>query len=154
MKRALCILGLSAALGLGAFWTGTRTRAPGCHETPQHGMNLDWLRSEFALTDEAFARIHDLHEAYKPGCEALCARIAENRRRIDKLAAEGERYTPELDAALREAANLRFASQRLYLQHAHAVAAAMSPEQGQRYAAMMKRRIFGQCECGSGMCLH
>jgi hypothetical protein len=154
MTRALVLLGLSAALGFGAFWAGTRTETPTCGEAPQCHTDLDWLKREYSLSDEVSARVRDLHEAYNPGCEALCARVLENRKHIDKLASGGEGYSPELDAALREAANLRFASQRLYLQHAHAVAAAMPPEQGQRYLAMMRGRIFEHCVCKSGMCPH
>lgn len=154
MTRAIAILLLSAALGFVAFWTGAGTRQTQCGAPPAHRESLDWLKSEFSLDDSTFERVRALHEAYLPICEDLCRRVAENRRRTETEAGRDEAYSPALDAALREAADLRLESQRLYLRHAHAVAAAMSPEQGQRYAAMMKKRVFGQCECGSGMCLH
>lgn len=154
MTRAVAILSLSLALGLGAFWAGGRTKAPGCGETTPCAESMGWLKSEFALDDAAFARVAQLHDNYKPACEDLCRRVVENRRHIEAEAARGEGYSPGLDAALREASDLRYESQRLYLRHAHAVAAAMPPDQSHRYLEMMKARVFNPCECGSGMCLH
>ncbi len=154
MTRAMAILSLSLALGLAAFWAGGRARAPGCGESPACHEGMGWLKSEFALDDETFARVSQLHDGYKPACEHLCRRVVVNRRRIEAEAGRGEGFSPGLDAALREASDLRYESQRLYLRHAHAVAAAMPPIQGHRYLEMMKARVFSPCECGSGMCLH
>ncbi len=154
MTRAIAILLLSAALGAVAFWTGAGTRQTQCGAPPAHHESLDWLKSEFSLDDSTFERVRALHEAYLPICEDICRRVVENRRRIETQAGRDEAYSPALDAALREAADLRHESQRLYLRHAQSVAVAMPRDQGKRYLAMMKARVFNRCECGSGMCLY
>lgn len=151
MRRMLMIVGLSCALGVAAFWAGSRVPERKCFPDSAQRADIEWLRREFALGDEAFGRVRVLHEEYKPVCEDLCRRVVENRRRIDELA---EGYSGELDAALREAADLRFESQRLYLRHVGAVAACMAPEQARRYTAMMRARVFEDCGCRGGMCLH
>lgn len=154
MRRALWLLGLAAVLGSAAFVAGSRMQRSDCDTRPTSDTAMDWLQQEFALDDKVFARVRGLHDAYTPACEDLCRRVVENRRRIDTLLGAGGEYSSELDAALRDAADLRFESQRLYLRHAHTVAAAMPPEQGRRYTAMMNARIFNHCDCKSGMCLH
>lgn len=154
MKRALWLMALAATLGPAAFVAGSRMHRPGCDSQPPGGTAMDWLKQEFALDDEVIARVRGLHDSYKPACEEMCRRVVANRRRIDASLEKGGGYSAELDAALREAADLRFESQRLYLQHVHAVAAAMPPEPSRRYTAMMNARIFNHCECASGLCLH
>lgn len=154
MRRTLLLLALAIMLGSAAFVAGSRIQRPDCGARPPCESTMDWLKREFALDDHTFARVQTLHDSYKPACEDLCRRVAANRRRIGELAKEETGYSSGLDAALREAADLRFESQRLYLRHVQAVAAAMPPEQGRRYTAMMRARVFSPCECKGGMCVH
>lgn len=154
MTRLLWLLVVAVVLGSAAFLVGSRVQHVGCETQPPQLDTLEWLRREFSLDQNEFDQVKSLHDAYKPACEDLCRRIAANRRRLNGLADAAKAYSPEVDAALSEATALRLESQRLYLRHVDGVAAAMGPAEAQRYVTMMKKRIFGDCGCRGGMCLH
>lgn len=153
MNRSILLLAIALAVGLGAFAAGSRIASPRCDGQKPCGDTMQWLKQEFSLDDATFGRVIALHDRYKPRCEDLCQRLVQNRQRTDR-ALSGGTFTPDLDAALREAADLRFESQRLYLQHVRAVASCMPEDQARRYTSMMTARVFDSCQCKGGMCIH
>lgn len=46
----------------------------------RESIGLEWLRQEYQLTDEAFARVRQLHRNYFSLCDAMCAEMIEAHR--------------------------------------------------------------------------
>ncbi|MEP6699470.1 MAG: periplasmic heavy metal sensor [Verrucomicrobiota bacterium] len=142
MKRGALVLLLALVLSASTyciyFWCATRT-AEAMLSKPEG--DYEWLRREFVLNDVEFAKITQLHEEYRPRCDAMCRRIAEANAKANALVASGHEVTPEIQAALNECAAAQQDCRRQMLQHVYAVSALMSPAHGDRYLKMMTSRI-------------
>lgn len=132
-------------LGLGLAATGYAAVYLLC--TAPHQMwlrgakpELAWLKHEFNLSDSEFARISRLHDAYKPQCAVMCLRIDALNASLTNLLAPANTITPEIEAKLREAAEVRVECQKAMLKHFYEVSQSMPPEQGKRYLAWMHTR--------------
>lgn len=143
MKRAIFILILGGGLALGGYWvsylanTASR-RAVLNSEAPE----LMWLKTEFKLSDEEFARISRLHEGYLPGCMERCAKISKINEKLEGLLAGTNSVTSEIEQAIDDAAQMRAECQKNMLKHFYQVSQAMPPEQGRRYFQWVKERTF------------
>jgi len=104
---------------------------------------MEWLGAEFQLTGEQFAKIKELHDAYRPKCTLMCQRIGSANERLAQLLGNNQSMTPEIEAALRECATVQEECRSNTLAHIYAVRAVMGPESGARYFKMMSARIFG-----------
>jgi Spy/CpxP family protein refolding chaperone len=102
---------------------------------------MDWLRMEFNLTDEQFAKIKALQEAYQPKCGQMCQRIMEADAHLDQLINTNTTMTPRVEAALKQCAIVQADCRRAMLGHIYAVAAEMSPVNRDRYLQMMEKSI-------------
>jgi hypothetical protein len=143
MKRVAVILLLGAALGLcaycGFYFAGTAShRALLESERPE----LAWLKKEFALSDAEFARVIQLHDAYKSECMEMCRQIDAKNEELKNLLAKAEKLTPEIEAKLDEAGQLRVRCQKNMLRHFLEVSRSMPSEQGQRYLAWVQQKTF------------
>lgn len=149
MKRGLLILLLALAASAAAFVI-TRNQCE-CsvttHATTPDGGSLlpelEWLRNEFKLTDEQFAKVQEQHLAYRPTCEALCKKVVTAQKSVHALAHAQNIASPELAAALQEQAAVRVECQKAMLQHLQKTAAVMSPEQARQYLDTMVRQVIG-----------
>jgi hypothetical protein len=121
---------LFAAAFTGFYYCGTSAcRAMMSEREPE----LAWLKREFKLTDEEFARITKLHEAYLPQCAQRCERIAEQNRKLEELLNKSSSVTPEIRDILAERAKTRADCEGEMLNHFMEVSKTMPPEQGKRY---------------------
>lgn len=102
---------------------------------------LEWLRREFKLNDAQFTKVKQLHEAYRPGCDQMCLRIAEANGEANALIASSKTMTPEIEAALKKCTALQNDCRQALLTHVYAVGAEMSPAEARRYIDMMTARI-------------
>ena len=118
------------------------TTAPGEQMLQQRGGELEWLRDEFHLSPEQFAGIQKAHQEYAPACEQLCLRIARANANADRLIQSSKAVTPELAAALQEAAATEEEARRAMLDHIYAVAAQMPEAQASRYIRLMRHRVL------------
>lgn len=94
---------------------------------------LAWMQQEYHLTDAQFARLCELHDAYRPKCMEMCRKIDAKNVELQKLLAATNAITPEIKQALAEAAQIRAECQAGMLEHFNTVAQTMPPEQGKRY---------------------
>jgi hypothetical protein len=143
MKRSLFILVLGLFIGAAAYGCiysvcMSPARAMERSQRPE----LAWLKEEFHLSDAEFKRVSDLHVAYLPHCREMCRKIDEQNAQLQKLLVGATNATPEIDAALVEVAQLRSGCQRMMLRHFFQVSQTMPPEQGRRYIAWVKRKVF------------
>jgi hypothetical protein len=139
----LLLVGLALLAALGGYtvcyrWmTGaSRSMLAG----PDAGMQ--WLRQEYHLTETQFVKVQDLHRQYTPKCEAMCDDINKANAHFREVLKKNARYSPEVDAALAECASVQASCRHALLQHAYAVSAEMSPEEGRRYLGMMAVRVI------------
>jgi uncharacterized membrane protein len=142
MKRLLLVwLGVlvlgAAAFGLCYHWSMRPVKAVA--QTPE--AELAWLRVEFQLSDEQFRRIEALHRSYDKLCMENCQQIVAANDRARRLVLANATTTPEIDAALREAAELQRECRREMLQHIYDVAAVLPPEKAARYRQLMAERV-------------
>jgi len=143
MKRGLIIALIALVLGAGMFVVcyrvGTR---PMRQFAAQQGGEMAWLAREFRLTAEQTQRIGQLHSDYEPRCAEMCRKIAENNAKLDRLMTTNHELTPEMEALLRESAEIQVECRREMLAHIYAVAVVMSPEQAGRYLALMRLQVL------------
>ncbi len=102
---------------------------------------MEWLRREFKLSDTQFTKVKQLHEAYRPGCDQMCLRIAEANGEANALIANSQTMTPAIEAALQKCSTLQNNCRQALLAHVYAVGAEMNPPDAHRYIEMMTARI-------------
>ena len=101
---------------------------------------LEWLRSDFQLTEAQFAKIKALHASYSVVCEEHCAAIQQAIQARNRLKA-GAPDANALVAADRKVEDLRVVCETAIAAHVRRCAAEMSPEAGQRYLALVLPKI-------------
>ena len=143
MKRAAIILVLGLAGAVAAYCALYRHSTAKQREilesqTPE----LAWLKDEFHLNDTEFARISDLHDAYRPHCKEMCRRIERENTALKELLAKTNVLTGEIEQRLTASSQLRLECQKQMLQHFLAVSRQMPPEQGRRYLSWVQERTF------------
>jgi hypothetical protein len=147
MNRSLVILlgalALGAGIFAGSFFTARRATVMCCVKPAD---DLNWLRTEFHLSDAEMAHIRELHEGYLPKCAEMCAKIAAKKRELESVLGNGTNLTAEAQTKLDEVAALRAQCQAQMLQHFISVSQAMPPEQGRHYLAEMKQLTLGTNE--------
>jgi hypothetical protein len=137
MKKPLVIIITGLLLAAGAYAGLFLARTGSIQgEAPSE---LLWLRNEFSLTEQEFARIRELHEGYQPDCAKMCARIAAANRELESLVLNTNEVTPEITKKLSEIGSIRQECQARMLKHFYAVSRAMPEEQGRRYLAEMQK---------------
>jgi hypothetical protein len=144
MKRFWSILLgglLVAAIAYGAayFACSAPSRRLAASPTPE----LAWLQKEFQIPDAEFARIAKLHETYSVACMERCQRIDAKNAELQSLLAATNAVTPQIEAALHEAAVIRAECQQAMLQHFYEVSRTMPPAQGRRYLDWVIGRTLG-----------
>lgn len=142
MKKSGIIFLAGLAAGLLAYaclyLTGSGRSTASAGTAPE----LAWIKTEFRLSDQQFARVAELHAAYRPTCAEMCRRIDEKNAALQKLLAATNSVTPEIQAALAEASRVRAECQAAMLKHVYEVSRAMPPEQARRYLAFMHERTL------------
>lgn len=143
MKRALFIIagGLFVAVTAYAcvYLAGTSTqRAVARSDKPA----LAWMQREYQLNDTQFARLCEVHDSYRPKCQAMCRMIDEKNTKLQELLTSSNVVTPEVKRALVEAAEIRAECQANMLEHFYSVAQTMPPEQSKRYLAWVKQETL------------
>ena len=103
---------------------------------------LTWMKHEYRLDDAQFARLCEVHDAYRPKCVEMCRMIDAKNAEIEKLLAATNVVTPEIRQALAEAAEIRAECEATMLEHFYRVAETMPPEQGKRYLAWIRQETF------------
>jgi hypothetical protein len=103
---------------------------------------LAWLKTEYHLSDAQFASVVQLHVAYRPKCAQMCRRIDEQNSKVQGLLAATNTVTPEIKAALAEAARLRVECETAMLEHFYETSRYMPPDQAARYLAWMQQETL------------
>lgn len=102
---------------------------------------LEWLRQEFKLNDEQFARVQEIHARYEPICESLCSRVIDARERLDRKLVAAPAYSAEIEEELSHFSRVKEDCHRAMLQHLYEVAEVMEPEERVRYLDKAKAQV-------------
>jgi len=128
MKNLLITAGIIVALcGLSysSFYALSRDSAE-VRQAVKAGDAMEWLRSEFHLTDGQYAEIQSMHDGYYVECSIHCA---------DIMAAQEEGKSAE------EVTRLEAICESAMAEHCRLVAAVMNTSNGARYLKIVMPRI-------------
>ncbi len=142
MKHLLVTLGV--VLALAAATAAVTYRSAGDREVRtamSNGAPLDWLRAEFKLNENQFARIKALHEAYSGVCEEHCRAIQEAVRMRNQLKQQPDVEPAALVSAEARVQELRRICETAITAHVRQCAALMPSGQGERYLALVLPKI-------------
>ena len=114
---------------------------PAVRAAVQKGDALEWLRNDFDLNDTQFAAVKQLHDSYALVCEEHCIAIQDAALHRKALKAQAPADPAALALAEKKLDELRVACETAIAAHVRQVAAQMSPEQGNRYLALVLPKI-------------
>lgn len=114
---------------------------PAVQAAVQKGDALEWLRSDFNLTELQFAAVKRLHESYAVECEGHCRAIQEAAHQRERVKAQEPANAAAIAEAQRKVDELRVSCETAIASHVRQVAAQMSPAQGARYLALVLPKI-------------
>lgn len=138
MKKGLIFLAVALLAGGMAFcFMRSRKIAERQGSLLDSMPELAWVRTDLKLTDEQFTKVSDLHVGYRPKCMEMCRAISEAHEKIERMAGKSREFSPELEAALREHAEIHVQCQAAMLKHIYQTAAAMDEKQASRYLETM-----------------
>lgn len=140
MKTRAWMILLAAVVGLAAFSGYYSWQRPAAEEAPLS--ELDWLRQEFRLDEDQFAKVKAIHAQYDLICESLCARVLEAQERLERTILTSSDLTPELSEELANFSQVKENCHRAMLKHVYEVAAVMAPEERQRYINKAKGQVI------------
>lgn len=142
MRHLLTTIGVLAALAaLVAFVSFRAGRDPAVEAALAKRDALAWLRADFKLTDSQFATIEKLHHSYSAVCEEHCRAIQDAMRARTALKANAAALPAQVDAAEKRVQELRQICETAIAAHVREVSRQMSPEQGERYLALVLPKI-------------
>jgi len=138
MKKTLIILTVSILAGVAAFSLMRSHKAAASGGALLDSMpELAWVRKDLGLTEEQFAKVSELHAAYRPKCLELCRHISEAHAKLASLTRRDRDVTPELEAAIREHADVHARCQQAMLKHIYETAATLDEKRAGRYLDTM-----------------
>lgn len=138
MKRGILILIVALIAGVAAFCGVRSYKMAGqksvlLDSTPE----LSWLKSELKLSDRQFAKVSELHSAYRPKCAEMCLRISAAHEQMVELIHQNPDVTPELEKAIHRHAEIHAECQEAMLRHVFETAGVMDRGQAAVYLKEM-----------------
>lgn len=138
MKPSVLIVIVAVVVAAGSFAVTLWTRpAPADDE-------MTWLKQEFALNSAQVAAIEKMRADYEPICIEHCRAIMETRAKLTALERAGRQATPEYTATHAAWEELCRTCQNSTREHLDAIAAQMSPAQGERYRKLVGPKLTQQ----------
>jgi hypothetical protein len=142
MKYLFSTIGLVAGMALAVGFFAYRASGDGpVAAALQRKDAMEWLRTDFNLTEVQFAKIKQLHDAYSTVCEEHCRQIREAAQARVALRDSVNPDPSLLAAADRRVEQLRLVCESAIATHVRQCAAEMSPAAGQRYLALVLPKI-------------
>lgn len=139
MKRGLLVLLFALITGVCAFALMRSQKAAGHSGAPLLDVmpELAWVREDLDLTDLQFAKVSELHAAYRPKCVEMCRLIAEAHERMNAAARDADGISPALEVEIKDHARIHAECQRTMLDHLYRTAAVLDENQARRYLDTM-----------------
>ena len=141
MKHLFATLALLAVIaGAAGFFSYRASGDPAVQAVLLQKDAMEWLRTDFQLSNEQFAAIKKLHDSYSLVCEEHCRDIQLATQARNALRSTQADATA-LAAADQQVDRLRLVCESAIATHVRECAAHMSPEAGQRYLALVLPKI-------------
>jgi hypothetical protein len=141
MKHLVATLALIAIVAATTGFVSFRTSGDAAVQSALSKQDaMEWLRTDFQLTDAQFAAIKKLHDSYSIVCEEHCRQIQEathSRNSLRKANADAR----ALSAADRRVEELRLICESAIATHVRECATHMSPDASRRYLGMILPKI-------------
>lgn len=138
MKKSILVLVFAIVAGVVAFAFMRSHKIDSSKGALLDNMpELTWLRSDLELTDSQFAKVTELHVAYRPQCVEMCHRILEAHERLDRAVRPGRAVTEELKEAIADHAKIHAECQEAMINHLYQTAAVLDERQAKRYLHTM-----------------
>lgn len=137
-KWGVIVVVLALICGACAFWVSRnhiteRRRSVMLDDMPE----LEWVKNEFQLNDQQFAKVRELYIDYLPKCAEMCQRISEAHDKIKAAVQNHDAMSPELEEAIADHARVHGECQQAMLTHLYKTAAVLDAEQGRKYLESM-----------------
>ena len=139
LMRTLAVLILLAVTA--GFVCYRMSCEPTLHAAAAKGEPMAWLRADFHLTDEQYDAVQKLHDAYAGSCAEHCRMIQAATKTRNALKAASRSDAAAMLEAEKNLQELRAHCETAITRHVREVAALMSPEEGQRYLALVLPKI-------------
>lgn len=130
------VLAVAAGAGLTCYHFSCDRTA---HAAARDGDVMIWMRHEFCLSEAQYVAVLRLHEEHSVVCAQHCAAVRTARAQLTEAARRGE--AAAVIAAQQELQRTEEVCRASTEAHVRRVAAAMAPEQGSRYLAMVLPRL-------------
>jgi hypothetical protein len=138
MKKGILVLVLAIVAGVAAYCLMRSHKVEASRGALLDKMpELTWIRSDLKLTDSEFAKVTELHLAYRPKCMEMCDRVYQSHERLDKAIQSSEGLTAELKAAISDHAKIHGECQEAMVEHLYRTAAVLDKDQAKRYLNTM-----------------
>lgn len=134
---ALAALGLGGLLAAGAAFGARVLLRPEPRE---------WVCTEFCRTAQESEKVRALEQAFRKGCSPQCERMCFAQGEVRALLQRARTVTPEIKAALEEAARARSAAALAVLEHVYAVAEALPVDRREDYLRAVLPAV-AECCC-------
>lgn len=149
-RRGGLVLLMAVALGVCTFFCGRMLQQQRLAQNEPSFEDvamlpeLRWLQKRFRLDEVQFARVSQLHLAYRPRCRELCRRI---RRAEVALMQDLNEPGKDFTAALQAKMAVQFECQQAMLAHMRSTAACMRPDQANEYLGTVLPHFLGTRNC-------
>ncbi|HEX2851675.1 MAG TPA: periplasmic heavy metal sensor [Opitutaceae bacterium] len=137
----LTLVVVLAAAGIAGVLCYRMGSEPELRAAEREGDPMRWLRAEFHLKDEQYARVAQLHQSYGTVCAEHCRQIQEATDALTTLKASKSADAAKLAASEQRVRELRAVCERSIEEHVREVAGCMSSKESERYLAMVLPRI-------------
>lgn len=134
----LVVLTAAAVAGTLCYHMGTE---PALRDAAREGDPMMWLRAEFRLNDDQYARITRLHAGYGEICAQHCRDIQEATDGLNALKAAKPADAGKVSEAEKRVKELESVCERSIEKHVREVAACMPAKEGERYLVIVLPRI-------------
>lgn len=138
MKNGLWVLVAILVAGAAGFFFSRSHQGTQAHDTLLDSLpELAWVQENLDLTDDQFAKVRELHVAYRPRCESLCHELMSAREKVEALAKRSGRVSGELEDAIRHHALVKARCQQAMLDHLYQTAGVLQQDQARRFLDIM-----------------
>lgn len=134
----MIVVALAVLCGAIAFWATRNHMTERRHDVLLDDLpELEWVKKEFQLNDQQFAKVRELHIGYRPKCAEMCRRISEAHDKLKATVQTHDAMSPELEKAIEDHARVHGECQRAMLAHLYKTAGVLDDEQRRRYLEAM-----------------
>jgi hypothetical protein len=115
-----------------SFWVARRSFSIS-HGKDALAQGMEWLRHEYRLDGDTFARVIEAHRAYFSECRQRCNELDEVNRHFLSEVQRPVPWNSDLDAVQRLQESICHDCRIAMLEHVHEVASLMPEESGRRF---------------------